>query len=377
MDKKYSRAGLQNGDNRKMKKSRKLRIQIFTYLIAVLLIWFAAGTAIAEYIYYLEDKHGVEFPQRFYIIFDCIQAVLLVLMNIPFVRFLIKHIDQPVQKIISGLKKISDGKYDEKIDFDAKNELDKIKNAFNEMSEKLSEAEKIKQNVENERVLLFANMAHDLKTPITSIIGFSKALSDGIIDDEAKRTEYITTINSKAIKMNELIDRLFEYVKFESAENRLHLENIDIAEVLRNCIVDVYTEYEEKHIQLELDIPDAPVMKNVDKLELSRVYINLLNNVIKHNDSGIRVLARMSSDGQTLIADSGSAVPQELAEQLFTPFVSGDASRRSGGGSGLGLSLAHKIMKKHGGDLRFLQGNAGVANGEVPKGYTKAFVVII
>ena len=301
---------------------------------------------------------------------DFFQALFLIILNIPFFRFLIKHIDTPVQKIVCSLKKIADGKYDEKIDFDAKNELDEIKNAFNEMSEKLSEAEKIKQNAENERVLLFANMAHDLKTPITSIIGFSKALSDGIIDDEKKQAEYIATINSKAVKMNELIDRLFEYVKLESAENRLHLESVDIAEVLRNCIADVYTEYEEKHIQLELDIPDAPVMKNADRLELSRVYTNLLNNVIKHNAGGIRVLVRMTSDGKVLIADSGEAVPQSLAENLFTPFVSGDASRRSGGGSGLGLSLAHKIMKKHGGDLLFVQGE-----GTVPKGYTKGFEV--
>ncbi len=360
-----------------MKKSRKLRIQIFTYLIAVFFIWFAAGSTIAEYIYFLEEKRGVEFPQRFYIIFDCIQALLLVLMNIPFVRFLIKHIDQPVQKIIGGLNKIADGKYDGKIDFDAKNELDEIKNAFNKMTEKLSEAEKIKQNAENERVLLFANMAHDLKTPITSIIGFSKALSDEIISDEAKKAEYIATINSKAVKMNDLIDRLFEYVKLESAENHLHLENVDIAEVLRNCIADVYTEYEEKHIQLELDIPDAPVMKTADKLELSRVYTNLLNNVIKHNPDGIRVLVLMSSDGRAIIADSGAPMPQELATTLFTPFVSGDASRRHGGGSGLGLSLAHKVMQKHSGDLRFVQGDAGAASGDLPQGYTKAFVVIL
>ena len=82
------------------------------------------------------------------------------------------------------------------------------------------------------------------------------------------------------------------------------------------------------------------------------------------------MLVRMTSDGKVLIADSGEAVPQSLAENLFTPFVSGDASRRSGGGSGLGLSLAHKIMKKHGGDLLFVEGE-----GTVPKGYTKGFEV--
>ncbi len=236
------------------------------------------------------------------------------------------------------------------------------------MTEKLEEAERIKQNAENERVLLFANMAHDLKTPITSIVGFSKALSDGIIDEEEKQKQYITTINSKAVKMNDLIDRLFEYVKLESSDNQLHLENIDIAELLRNCIADIYTEYEEKKILLELDIPEVPVYKKADKLELSRVFTNLLNNVIKHNPEGIHVLVQMNSDGKVMIADSGELVNEELAEKLFTPFVNGDSSRRSG--SGLGLSLAYKIMQKHGGNLSFAQ-----KSNEVPEGYSKTFIV--
>ena len=170
--------------------------------------------------------------------------------------------------------------------------------------------------------------------------------------------------------MNGLIDRLFEYVKLESAENQLHLENVDVAEILRNCIADVYTEYEEKQIQLEIDIPDEPIIKNVDRLELSRVYTNLLNNIVKHNSGSIRVFVQMSEAGHVLIADSGARISDELAEKLFTPFSSGDSSRQSSNGSGLGLALAYKIMKKHGGDLQFVQ-----KEGEVPTGYTKAFVV--
>ena len=335
-----------------------------------LLLWFITGSILAEILYYFEDKRGFEFPFKFYIILDFFQAVLLVLINIPFCLFLIRYVDKPVQKIIKGLNLISTGTYSERIDFSSGNELDEIKIAFNDMAEKLIEAEKIKQNAENERVLLFANMAHDLKTPITSIIGFSKALSDGIIDSEEKKKEYISTINLKAVKMNDLIDRLFEYVKLESSENQLRKEDFDIAEILRNCIADVYAEYEDKNIQLELDIPDTPIIKNVDKIELARVYTNILNNAIKHNPSGICVYVKMEFDGKTLIADSGKHISEELAEKLFIPFVSGDSSRRSSNGSGLGLSLAKKIIEKHGGDLSFTQDEYAV-----PAGYVKAFIV--
>lgn len=345
---------------------KKLKYQIFLYMALGFALWFLFSTAISEWIYYLEDQRGVEFPFRFYIMLDIIQGVLLILINIPFLRFLIKHVDMPVQKIVGSLNSVAEGNYNEKIDFKSRNEFDQIKDAFNEMSGKLQEAEKIKQNAENERTLLFANMAHDLKTPITSVIGFSKALSDGIILDEQKKKEYIETINAKAIRMNVLIDRLFEYVKLESADNILKKEPCDISEILRNCIADSYTEYEEKGIRLEIEIPENGVIKDVDKVEISRVFSNLLTNVLKHNADGIRVLVKMNSDGCVTIADSGEVLPKELAENLFKPFVSGDSSRSSQGGSGLGLALAYKIMKKHGGDLRLSSDVAG---------YTKAFVV--
>ena len=348
------------------KKNHKLKFQIFLYMIVTLLLWFVIITALSEYLWYLEEKSGVELPFKLYILLNILQVALLVVMNIPFLRFLMKHVDKPVQKIIASLNRIAEGNHSEKISFDSKNEFDEIKDAFNSMSEKLEAAEKIKQNAENERILLFANMAHDLKTPITSIIGYSKALSDGIISDEAKKTEYLATINSKATKMNELIDRLFEYVKLESTENLLHKEDCDVAEILRNCLADVYAEYEEKRISLEIEIPETPVIKNADKVELSRVYTNLLNNVLKHNSDGIQVLVKMDAKGRVVIADSGEKIPAELKTSLFMPFVSGDKSRQSKNGSGLGLSLAAKIMKKHDGTLRLSE--------NIP-GYTKGFVV--
>lgn len=358
-------------------KSYKLKYQIFLYMTVGVLIWIFTASLFDETLYYIEEKRGIEFPSKVFVLCNFIQAIFLVLINIPFLRFLIKHIDNPVQKIINSLNALAEGNYEAEIDFHSQNEFDLIKDAFNSMSKKLEAAEKIKQNAENERILLFANMAHDLKTPITSIIGFSKALSDGIIEDEAKKTEYIATINSKALKMNDLIDRLFEYVKLESAENQLHLENVDVAEILRNCIADVYTEYEEKQIKLEIDIPDTAIIKNVDRLELSRVYTNLLNNAIKHNPERISVNVYMDSAGNTMIADSGEVLSKELAEKLFTPFVSGDSSRQSSNGSGLGLALAYKIMKKHGGDISFFQSIDFPGCVIIPSGCKKCFVITI
>lgn len=164
--------------------------------------------------------------------------------------------------------------------------------------------------------------------------------------------------------MNDLIDRLFEYVKLNSDANVLHLEKTDVAELLRNCIASVYSEFEEHEIQLEIKIPESQIILCVDKLEIQRVFVNLLISILKHNENGIRVLIKMDEDGRTVIADSGNAISEELEKHLFQPFVKGDSSRKSGKGNGLGLSLSKLVMEKYGGDLVYLR--------DVP-GWTKGF----
>ena len=230
----------------------------------------------------------------------------------------------------------------------------------------MDKADKIKEQAEKERLMLFANIAHDLKTPITSVLGYSKALSDGVVTDEAKKAEYLQTITRKAVRMNDLIDRLFEYVKLESPENVLHKKDDDVAEVLRKSIANLYTDFEEKDFNLDMQIPEMPVIKNIDSLEIDRVFTNLLNNALKHNSRGTTLSISMDENGKTIIADNGNPIPSEVASQIFKPFISGDESRMSKNGSGLGLALAHKIMEKHEGSLTF-----------VPEytGFRKAFVV--
>ena len=230
----------------------------------------------------------------------------------------------------------------------------------------MNKADKIKEQAEKERLMLFANIAHDLKTPITSVLGYSKALSDGMVSEETKKAEYLQTITRKAVRMNDLIDRLFEYVKLESPENVLHKKDDDVAEVLRKSIANLYTEFEEKDFILDIQIPETPVIKNIDSLEIDRVFTNLLNNALKHNSSGTTLSISMDENGKTIIADNGNPIPSEVAAQIFKPFVSGDESRMSKNGSGLGLALAHKIMEKHEGKLSFVNEYAG---------FTKAFVV--
>lgn len=349
--------------SKKWIKSKSLKIQICLFMAAGVLLWFMITQGINEYLWHQEELGKLTFTNGLFTLLSIIQALLFVVINLPFLFFLINHIDKPVQKIVQGLRKIKSEKFDERIEFNSNNEFDEIKNEINLMSEELEKSSKLRKEIEEQKVLLFANMAHDLKTPITSIQGFSKALIDGVVQDENKKAEYINTIYSKSKTMNDLIDRLFEYVKINSDLNGLNLHSTDVAELLRNCISEVYAEFEDHQIQVEINIPESPVVKNVDSIELHRVYTNLLMNVIAHNADGIGCFIKMDSKGNVIIADSGNVIPQKYEEQIFQPFGKGDSSRKSGNGSGLGLSLSKKIMEKHDGNLVYLPNVSGWSKG--------------
>lgn len=211
---------------------------------------------------------------------------------------------------------------------------------------------------EKKRNLMLSDIAHDLKTPITTIAGYAKALNDGMVQDEEKKKEYLATIESKSERMNELITLLFEYVKLDSAYFSLNIKSENIAELLRKNAAFLYSDIEEKGMYLEINVPEEPCMVQVDTLQFSRAITNLLTNAIKHNPLGTCIgleLVQNKNHIDIRISDNGELIPKFLAEHIFEPFAMGDSSRKSQTGSGLGLSIAEKIIQMHGWELRLEQ----------------------
>lgn len=241
-------------------------------------------------------------------------VAVLFFSTLPLIFYLFRRINSPVKKITDGIRWISKGKY-RHINVKGSSEFVEIAESINKMSDSLSEMEKCKAEIEKERILLFANMAHDLKTPVTSILGYSKALGEGMVEDKEKQKEYLMTMTSKAMRINELIDRLFEYVKIESPENVLHKTDCDVAEILRNCVADIYTDMEEKNIELELNITEQVVIKNADRLEIGRVFSNILNNALKHTTGGIE--KQIKDAMKNIILPSGVYVGYEGSWQTM------------------------------------------------------------
>ena len=245
---------------------------------------------------------------------------------------------------------------------------------------KILEDKRAAERIENERkrYLMISDIAHDLKTPMTTVSGYARALSDGVVKGD-KQQEYLDAITNKTERMNDIVQMLFDYVRLDSEGFELVKREVDVCELVRECVSTVYQDIEDAGDEVDVDIPDTKIMINADTIQFRRVITNLLTNAVKHNAKGtsIGVAIRQEPDEIRLyIADSGAKIDEELAENLFDPFVMGDKSRGSGGGSGLGLSVAKKIIEMHGFKIKLVQAPQ-IARYNLGEQYNKVFVVII
>lgn len=241
------------------------------------------------------------------------------------------------------------------------------------VNELLQAQERQKEEYDRQRNLLLSDIAHDIKTPITTVCGYSRALADGMVSEERKKKEYLQSIYAKSMRMDELITLLFEYVKLDSEGFLLHTETADLGELLRENTALLYSDFEEKGMELEIEIPEREFSFEMDRIQMGRAITNILTNSVKYGEKNTKVMISLSVDKQgkyrIIIADNGVQIDDDLAEHIFEPFSRGDRARSSRGGNGLGLSISYKIVRMHGGELELERNCTG--------GYTKAFIITL
>lgn len=235
----------------------------------------------------------------------------------------------------------------------------------NKVNELLERDKEQRRQFDRKRNLLLSDIAHDIKTPITTICGYSRALADGVVTEE-KQQEYLDAIYAKSMRMSDLITLLFEYVKLDSEGYALQKEEGDFAELVRESTALLYADFEEKDMQVDIRVPENPVPYEMDKLQMGRAVTNLLTNAIRYGRQGGKVLIQLE-EGVLTVADDGMEIEPEFAEHIFEPFSRADKARSTKGGSGLGLSISAKVVQMHGGSLEL--------HTDYGKGYTKAFMI--
>lgn len=239
------------------------------------------------------------------------------------------------------------------------------------------EKEEARHAEEKRRYLMISNIVHDLKTPMTTVYGYAKALNDGMVPPD-KNTEYHEAIMAKTDRMNEVVALLLDYVKLDSEGFTLKKEKTDICETVRECCAMSYTDIEVAGDTISVTIPDEPINIEADGKQMSRVITNLITNAIRHNPKGTKIGVFVTSDEdiRIFVADTGDEIPEPLKDQIFVPFVTGDESRSSDGGTGLGLPLSARICDMHGYKFKLVQ-RPEINRYRLGEEYKKVFVITI
>ena len=336
---------------------KKLKGNVLTYLI-VLFAGALLTERFVEFIIdfshgFMEGLKGTDYAPEaltdttwIKILVWSISAIIVLVVYI----ILKKRINSPVKKLSEGMHRVQEGDLDVEIEATDGFEFRQMEEDFNSMVRGLREARNYQEEMAEKNRELYAEIAHDLKTPMTMILGYAKILNEGGVSED-KQKEYLSTITEQTQNANALLEQMLEYAKLGSTEYKLEMKENDLAEVLRLVVSDSYLRFDEKKMTLDIDIPDEPVVYSFDERQMKRVFFNLIGNVINHNPENTAVKIGIESD-RIYIADNGPLISPELKDCLFDPFKTGDESR-SKHGSGLGLSVAKKIVELHNGTLEY------------------------
>lgn len=297
-------------------------------------------------------------PNGFLLVIYIAATVLFLLLLLAvmrfYSRFMARHIKMPLEYLMTGITEMEKQNYKFRMHFYAEKEFACIRDAFNKMAERLEKVEAEKLSLEESKHRMLVEISHDLKTPITSLLGFSRLLMDGSISDSREKERYAGYIYNKLSYLTELIDEVFQISKLEDDSFKFTFIKTDIAEWLRRVVSESYPEFEKKGILLDIDISEAQIVLECDETELKRAINNLLYNEIKYNPEKTVVQIychRKVNKAVIRISDNGAGIPGEIRDSIFQPFVSGGKTKDSRAGTGLGLAITKRIIEKHSGSI--------------------------
>lgn len=205
---------------------------------------------------------------------------------------------------------------------------------------------------------LLTSLSHDVRTPITSLLGYLDALESGIVSGDEK-DEYIKIARKKAYDLKRLVDSLFDWFKIDSKELMLIMKDTDICELTKEIVIDWLPTLEQKRITPKIEIPDSEWIVELDISAYKRMVSNLIQNALEHSSCNyVNVVVKQNYESISIIVkDNGIGIAKDKLPHIFERLYKGDMSR-SRQSSGLGLSIVKELTKMHGGRVT-VQSNLG------------------
>ena len=282
--------------------------------------------------------------------------------SVYFVFFTKKIVDY-FEQIDRGIEEFSEGNFD--IEFEVRNE-DELSNMARNLNRTTGEINRIlakERDEEKSRKEFITCIAHDLRTPLTSVIGYlqlvmAKAYESRSNEElQIKNEEYVKIAYEKAIRLQGLIEELFSFTKTDSTELRLHLTEIDVVKLMEQLADECYPSLQEAGLALEFKTSAEVIKIEADGELMARAIANLLTNGIKYGKDGKKIIIDLyreneNSDLHIRIINYGRLIPKKDIDHIFDKFYRVEESRSlQTGGAGLGLAITQNIVELHGGSV--------------------------
>ena len=272
-----------------------------------------------------------------------------------------RRILAPVKSLTFAAKRLGQGDFSQRVQIEDKSELGELAQTFNSMASDLERAEKLRQN-------MVADVAHELRTPLSNVRGYLEALRDGVIKPDANT---IRSLTEEATLLSRLVDDLQELSLAEAGELRLNCQAENIGGLINQTVAVVQTQATAKGLSVFIDLPGKLPSVNIDSNRISQVLRNLLENAVAHTAKGGSITVAAKQQGnwvEVTVTDTGEGIPAEDLPNIFERFYRVDKSRaRATGGSGLGLTIAKRLVEAHGGKIE--------AQSELGKGSRFSFTI--
>lgn len=291
---------------------------------------------------------------------DTIMVLIYVLSGIAIFSFVFFTLQEKslryIAKISSAIQNISDGDLNTTVEVTGDDEFTAIAVNLNKMAgdiRRLMDNEREAEQTKNE---LITNVAHDLRTPLTSVIGYLELLSGKVELTSDMQKKYIDIAYAKSKRLEKLIEDLFGFTKMSCGKLSMHVVKVDVVKLISQLLEEFYPTFADKNLSYELQSNVPVKVITADGNLLARLFDNLINNAIKYGAEGKRVLVKIHADESVVtvaVVNYGYVIPAEELPHIFNKFYRVEQSRSTNtGGTGLGLAISKNIVDMHGGTIQ-------------------------
>ncbi len=268
-------------------------------------------------------------------------------------RLIRRYHQMQMRHVISELHYIADGHLDHRIHLAVNSDLQRVVDSINALVESTVESMNEERRIEASKDELITNVSHDIRTPLTSIIGYLGLIEDKQYHSDDDVQKYVHTAYLKSKQMKVLVEDLFEYTKARQTTTKMNAQRFDMAAMLDQLAASFELEAEKRHIEFIVDSDPKPLMMEADTDKLGRVFNNLIVNALKYGKGAQHIYLNSEKIGNEVVvhvSNDGAEIPNDSLSQLFDRFYRVEESRsQETGGSGLGLAIAQSFVTLHGG----------------------------